>query len=116
MVVRFSPKALLVLVGVLGTTYGLAHDSWRSRDARAIAAFVKAESTEHGVWFVKDQAAWSPFMPGVMSSYPRLVQRYASDQWGRRYLVNPKLRAVASWGRDGKPGGTGEDADIVVYY
>jgi general secretion pathway protein G len=39
-----------------------------------------------------------------------------TDPWGRPYLYAPdgKAYSIRSLGRDGQPGGTGEDADISV--
>jgi general secretion pathway protein G len=47
---------------------------------------------------------------------PYLRKAVPSDPWGRPYVYrSPGQKAeyeVVSYGRDGKPGGTGEDADI----
>ena len=49
---------------------------------------------------------------------PYLKKAVPSDPWGRAYVYRtPGAKAeyeVVSFGRDGKPGGTGEDADIGV--
>lgn len=54
-----------------------------------------------------DSAAWTG---------PYLKKAVPSDPWGRPYVYrSPGQKGdfdVISYGRDGKPGGTGEDADI----
>ena len=52
---------------------------------------------------------------------PYLSKQLASDPWGRPYLymspgrVNPTTYDLYTLGRDGKPGGEGEDADITSW-
>ena len=49
---------------------------------------------------------------------PYLKKSLPSDPWGRAYVYRtPGQKSefeLFSYGRDGKPGGTGEDADIGV--
>jgi general secretion pathway protein G len=52
---------------------------------------------------------------------PYLRKEIPLDPWGRPYLykspgdVNPTSYDLISYGRDGKPGGEGEDADITSW-
>lgn len=52
---------------------------------------------------------------------PYLRQSVPTDAWGRPYLyvspgtVNPGTYDLYSLGRDGRPGGTGEDGDITSW-
>jgi general secretion pathway protein G len=52
---------------------------------------------------------------------PYLRQTLPSDPWGRAYvyvapgLVNPSSYDLYSLGKDGKPGGSGEDADVTSW-
>ncbi|HZH42410.1 MAG TPA: type II secretion system major pseudopilin GspG [Gemmatimonadales bacterium] len=52
---------------------------------------------------------------------PYLKKEIPLDPWGRAYvyvspgLVNPSAYDLVSYGRDGQPGGTGEDADITSW-
>ena len=50
---------------------------------------------------------------------PYLKKAAPNDPWGRPYIYrNPGQKGdfdLASYGRDGKPGGTGEDADIGTF-
>jgi general secretion pathway protein G len=51
-------------------------------------------------------------------SGPYLKKSVPSDPWGRPYVYRiPGAKGefeVVSYGRDGKPGGTGDDADIGI--
>lgn len=52
---------------------------------------------------------------------PYLKKEIPPDPWGRPYVykspgdVNPTSYDLVSYGRDGQPGGTGEDADITSW-
>ena len=52
---------------------------------------------------------------------PYLSKQVATDPWGRPYLyvspgrINPTSYDLYTLGRDGKPGGEGEDADITSW-
>ena len=52
---------------------------------------------------------------------PYLRKAIPLDPWGRPYVyfcpgtVNPTSYDLASYGRDGQPGGTGEDADVTSW-
>lgn len=50
---------------------------------------------------------------------PYLKKAVPNDPWGRPYIYrNPGQKGdfdLVSYGRDGQPGGTGEDADIANY-
>jgi general secretion pathway protein G len=55
---------------------------------------------------------------GLAAVQPYLKKALPNDPWGRPYLYRtPGEKTdyeVVSYGRDGKPGGSGEDADIGV--
>lgn len=66
-------------------------------------------------------------VPGALGELPRnwrgpyLSRVLPPDPWGRPYVfvspgvVNPTSYDLYTLGRDGKPGGTGEDADITSW-
>ena len=62
-----------------------------------------------------------PVLPPVPANWkgPYLRQEVPLDPWGRAYLYespgtrNPGGFDIVSLGRDGRPGGTGEDADVT---
>jgi general secretion pathway protein G len=58
-----------------------------------------------------------PASPGAWSG-PYLKKAVPSDPWGRPYVYrSPGEKAefeLVSYGRDGKPGGSGDDADIGI--
>ena len=39
-----------------------------------------------------------------------------TDPWGRSYLLDADVGVVLTYGRDGKAGGEGEDADVIRYF
>lgn len=56
--------------------------------------------------------------PGAPRRGPYLSQSVPRDPWGHRYVYqspgpNGRGYVVESYGADGKPGGTGENADII---
>jgi general secretion pathway protein G len=55
---------------------------------------------------------------GLAAVQPYLKKTLPMDPWGRAYVYRvPGEKSeyeIVSYGRDGKPGGTGEDADIGV--
>lgn len=62
--------------------------------------------------------AWPNSLEQVNSWMEDLVH---NDAWGHKLAFTPYDAAkgygeITSYGRDGKPGGTGEDADIVIHF
>jgi general secretion pathway protein G len=70
-------------------------------------------SAEEGLAALVAKPASAPAWSG-----PYLKKAVPGDPWGRPYVYRtPGQKSefeVVSYGRDGKPGGTGEDADIGV--
>lgn len=60
---------------------------------------------------LRSEAAGAPLGDGLP---PALAG--TADPWGRPVLVDTRLGVLASFGRDGVPGGTGEDQDVVRYF
>lgn len=121
---------VIVILGVLAAVIaprflgriGQSKQSVASANAASLAAAVRSYMADHGepedgatidILFdrpssVSDEA-WSPYVEKADD----LV-----DPWGNKFiLVVPGKRNatfdIMSYGRDGKPGGEGEDADIV---
>jgi general secretion pathway protein G len=71
-------------------------------------------TTEQGLEALVAKPASEPAWNG-----PYLKKAVPNDPWGRPYVYrNPGQKGdidLVSYGRDGKPGGTGEDADIANY-
>ena len=74
-------------------------------------------TTEQGLASLRDKPARAP-LPGNWKG-PYLRRAVPNDPWGRPYIYrfpgerNPGSFELSSLGRDGQPGGTGEDADIT---
>ncbi|HTS16973.1 MAG TPA: type II secretion system protein GspG [Verrucomicrobiae bacterium] len=64
---------------------------------------------------------WPGSLAQLVAGRPEFGDPWGKDAWGR-YLVlvpfNPSLGygQIISYGRDGKPGGTGPDRDLVVRF
>jgi general secretion pathway protein G len=73
-------------------------------------------TTEQGLQALRDKPARAPVPANWRGPYLR--KSVPNDPWGRAYLYqspapgNPAGYQIKSLGRDGQPGGTGEDADI----
>jgi len=74
-------------------------------------------TTEQGLQALRDKPTRAP-VPGNWRG-PYLRKAVPNDPWGRPYIYafpganNPGSYDLKSLGRDGQPGGVGEDADIV---
>jgi hypothetical protein len=65
--------------------------------------------------------AWPNSLEQIQSSQIKLGNRGTKDAWGREAIFVPYDKSVGygqviSYGRDGKPGGTGVDRDIIIRY
>jgi len=76
-------------------------------------------STAQGLAALRVQPAGDPAARNWRGPY--LKKEIPLDPWGRPYLykspgdVNPSAYDLLCYGRDGQPGGTGEDADITSW-
>ena len=74
-------------------------------------------STEQGLSALREKPARAPIPPNWRGPYLR--KDVPNDPWGRPYIYrfpgdrNAATFDLSSLGRDGKPGGSGEDADVV---
>lgn len=84
-----------------------AHAAARKR-IEMLAGLVQEYRREHGA--LPDEAAWR------RSAANADLRFY--DRWGRvyRYEVRDEGFVIASFGRDGTPGGKGEDADLSIEF
>lgn len=118
---RPSRLGRLVLVGVLLTSTVLAFalvyltEDWtltptqrRARhDIRQLQTFFQQHHRILGR-FPTQEEGFAPLVSG------RIIPSVPADPWGRPYLYmfDGSRGRVLSYGADGKPGGTGEDADL----
>ena len=92
-------------------TFGTALDAYRLDNGRY-------PTTSQGL-----NALWQrpAIDPPANWKQPYLRKAVPKDPWGREYLyespgrVNPQSYDLQSLGADGKPGGEGDDADIVSW-
>ncbi|MFK7962317.1 MAG: hypothetical protein AB8G96_17540 [Phycisphaerales bacterium] len=108
---------------------GARGDTGRERQAttrnaaRFIGRLAASQASATGAW-PSDPEALSFWVGGRDARLGHFATRAAIDAWGRSLVVLPAagvdadsgddMRVVASWGRDGEPGGNGEDADVMV--
>jgi len=130
----FTLLELLVVMAIIGLLAGLVAPRYfaqvgksQVKVARAqIDAFDKAldqfrldvgryPTTEEGLQALVVQLSSEPSWRG-----PYLKKAVPADPWGRPYVYEqPGAHNgdfdLQSYGRDGRPGGTGEDADVTNY-
>ena len=128
----FTLLELLVVIVIIGLLAGYVAPRYFSQVGKSEVQVAKAQieslekaldqyrldmrrypSPEEGLEALVAKPASAPAWSG-----PYLKKAVPSDPWGRPYVYRaPGTRAefeVVSYGRDGKPGGAGEDADIGV--
>lgn len=133
----FTLIELIVVIAIIATLASLVAPSVfrNTGDAKSVTARAQVEmlsvaleafrldlgrypSTQEGLQALVDAAAAQGSLGLGMWRGPYLRRGLPSDPWGRPYAYeNPESRAgewytVTSLGRDGKPGGEGEDADV----
>jgi general secretion pathway protein G len=131
----FTLIELLVVIAVLGLLGGLVGPRivGHVSEARSTTARTQIDmlgvaldsyrldngsypTTEQGLAALRDRPTREPVPPNWRGPYLR--KAVPSDPWGRPYIYRVQASAGASGfelqtlGRDGKPGGDGEDADI----
>ena len=90
--------------------FDIALESYRLDNGRA-------PTTEQGLAALRDKPTRGPAPMSWQGPY--LKKPVPLDPWGHAYVYqapgtrNPNGYDLVSLGRDGKPGGTGEDADLV---
>ena len=132
----FTLMELLVVLVVIGLLAGLVGPMvFRNvSDAKVTAARAQLELLGMALEQYRLDNAWYPSTtqglealrtrpdgePGAMNwRGPYLRKAVPLDPWGRPYVyrspgeANPAGYDILSYGRDGRPGGDGEDADIV---
>ena len=76
-------------------------------------------STAQGLGALRERPAGDPEARNWRGPYLR--KALPLDPWGRAYVfvspgtVNPENYDLLSYGRDGQPGGSGEDADVTSW-
>jgi general secretion pathway protein G len=117
----FTLLELLVVIVIIGLLAGYVAPRYFSQVGKSetqvaraqIDAFEKALDQ-----FRLEKRRYPTPEEGLVAIQPYLKKSLPTDPWGRAYVYRiPGERGeydVFSYGRDGRPGGTGEDADIGV--
>ena len=124
---------VILIISILATTVGIVvrHLPGRARVAKArteigqIRTALEMYCSDQGRFPSQAQGLHAlcqkPTVPPVPKDYPESGYLDRSsvprDPWGNEYVYsapgrNGRPYEVTSYGRDGEPGGTGEDADI----
>ena len=129
----FTLLELLVVIVIIGLLVGYVAPRYFSQIGRSEVQVAKAQidglekaldqyrldtrrypSAEQGLDALTMRPSNEPNWNG-----PYLKKAVPADPWGRPYVYrNPGRNGefdLVSYGRDGKPGGSGEDADIGIY-
>jgi len=115
----FTLLELLVVIVIIGLLAGYVAPRYFSQVGKSEVQVARAQidALEKAVdQYRLDNRRYPTSEEGLAAIQPYLKKTLPNDPWGRPYLYRvPGERAeyeVFSYGRDGKPGGTGEDADI----
>ena len=129
----FTLLELLVVIVIIGLLAGYVAPRYFSQVGKSEVQVAKAQidglekaldqyrldtrrypSGEQGLDALVQKPANEPNWNG-----PYLKKAVPADPWGRAYVYRTPGRSsefdLVSYGRDGKPGGSGEDADIGIY-
>ena len=129
----FTLLELLVVIVIIGLLVGYVAPRYFSQVGKSEVQVAKAQidgiekaldqyrldtrrypSAEQGLDALFQKPSNEPNWNG-----PYLKKAVPADPWGRAYVYRTPGRSgefdLVSYGRDGKPGGIGEDADIGIY-
>ena len=115
----FTLLELLVVIVIIGLLAGYVAPRYFSQVGKSEVQVAKAQldSLEKALdQYRLDNRRYPTGEEGLAAVQPYLKKNLPNDPWGRPYVYRvPGQRGefdVFSLGRDGKPGGAGEDADI----
>ena len=115
----FTLLELLVVIVIIGLLAGYVAPRYFAQVGKSEVQVARAQidALEKAVdQYRLDNRRYPTSEEGLAAVQPYLKKTLPNDPWGRPYVYRvPGERAeyeVFSYGRDGKPGGTGEDADI----
>ena len=115
----FTLLELLVVIVIIGLLAGYVAPRYFSQVGKSETQVARAQidALEKALdQYRLDNRRYPSAEEGLAAVQPYLKKTLPSDPWGRPYVYRvPGQRGdfdVLSYGRDGKSGGTGEDADI----
>ena len=117
----FTLLELLVVIVIIGLLAGYVAPRYFSQVGKSEVQVARAQidALEKAIdQYRLDNRRYPTSEEGLAAVQSYLKKSVPNDPWGRPYVYQiPGDKAeytVLSYGRDGKPGGTGEDADIGV--
>ena len=117
----FTLLELLVVIVIIGLLAGYVAPRYFSQVGKSEVQVARAQidSLEKALdQYRLDNRRYPTAEEGLAAIEPYLKKALPNDPWGRPYLYRvPGQRGeyeILSYGRDGKAGGVGEDADIGV--
>ena len=117
----FTLLELLVVIVIIGLLAGYVAPRYFSQVGRSEVQVARAQidALEKAVdQYRLDNRRYPTSEEGLAAVQPYLKKTLPMDPWGRAYVYrvpgDKSEYEIVSYGRDGKPGGTGEDADIGV--
>ena len=117
----FTLLELLVVIVIIGLLAGYVAPRYFSQVGKSEIQVARAQidALEKAVdQYRLDNRRYPTNEEGLAAVQPYLKKALPNDPWGRPYLYRtPGEKTdyeVVSYGRDGKPGGSGEDADLGV--
>jgi general secretion pathway protein G len=116
----FTLLELLVVVVIIGLLAGYVAPRYFSQVGKSETQVARAqiEALEKALdTYRLDNRRYPTNEEGLAAIGPYLRKAVPNDPWGRPYVYrlpaqNGSEYEVVSYGRDGKPGGTGDDADV----
>jgi general secretion pathway protein G len=117
----FTLLELLVVIVIIGLLAGYVAPRYFSQVGKSEIQVAKAQidALEKALdQYRLDKRHYPTTEEGLAAVGPYLKKAVPNDPWGRPYVYRtPGAKGefeLFSYGRDGKPGGTGDDADIGV--
>ena len=117
----FTLLELLVVIVIIGLLAGYVAPRYFSQVGKSEVQVARAQidALEKAVdQFRLENRRYPTAEEGLVAIQPFLKKQLPNDPWGRAYVYRVGGQRgdyeVISYGRDGRPGGTGEDADIGV--
>jgi general secretion pathway protein G len=117
----FTLLELLVVIVIIGLLAGYVAPRYFSQVSKSEVQVAKAqiESFEKALdQYRLEKRRYPTTEEGLEAIRPYLRKSLPSDPWGRAYVYRaPGQKSeyeILSYGRDGKAGGSGDDADIAL--
>src|SRR5882672_9297463 len=115
----FTLLELLVVIVIIGLLAGFVAPRYFSQVGKSEVQVARAQidALEKALdQYRLDNRRYPTSEEGLAAIQPYLKKTLPNDPWGRPYVYRTPGEkgeySVVSYGRDGKPGGTGEDADL----